>query len=271
MNHPLGLPDLVVASKTAPTAGPPDESWVYWKRTRYGTSFPCQLWGRNTVIYTWWLLAWLVTKWRVFHQCKSFLPSVPSSTLSSKTVIWLTHSSPRTSLIYCDCHYSRHGQFFATNVTWPGMEWRRNVHNQLCWASTSSKKSITAPRHHGIPAIGYHCPTASLPHDMTSVWTELNQGLGQAVIPWCHGMGQWCCGVVVPCGYWYYTPCLGQRRCICLKGLSFLLVCCFLGFIFWGQSLLINATFAIELNIKEHKILLFHGARWNAELISPSA
>ena len=189
-------------------------------------------------------------------------------------VIWLTDSSPRTSLIYSDCHYSHNGQFFVT-VTWLGMEWRRNVHNLLCWASTSSKQSITAPGHPCIPAIGYHCPTASLhpcyrvplPHSITA---PLPQGITtpqhHCPMPWHHGIT----ACPSPWLLIYYTPCLGQRRCICLKRPSFLLACCFLGFVFWGQTLLINATFTIELNIKEHRSLLFHGARWNAELISSS-
>ena len=177
---------------------------------------------------------------------------MPSSTPSSKTVIGLTHSSPGTSLIYSDCHCSCHGQFFATDVIWLGMEWRRNVHNLLCWASTSSKKSITALGHHCIPAIGYHHPTASL-HPCHRV------PLSHSITAPCHDI-MVSLPALVP-GYWYYTPFLGQRRCICLKGPSFLLACCFLGFVFWGQSLLINATFTIESNIKEHMILLFHGAR----------
>lgn len=36
--------------------------------------------------------------------------------------------------------------------------------------------------------------------DLEMEYNISNQGPGQAVIPWCHGMGQWCCGTVVPCG-----------------------------------------------------------------------
>ena len=122
---------------------------------------------------------------------------MPSSTPSSKTVIGLTHSSPGTSLIYSDCHCSCHGQFFATDVIWLGMEWRRNVHNLLCWASTSSKKSITALGHHCIPAIGYHHPTASLHpcHRVPlshSITASLPQGTTapqhHCPMPWHHGI-----------------------------------------------------------------------------------